>query len=472
MTYIWPVKDRVTQEFAANPDPSYQPDGHTGMDFACPEGTPIYAEADGMIVISDWADTLGWPNVYYIATSAITPGGAGIVVGLDTGPYLFIHGHLSRTDLNNGQRVKQGDIIGYTGNTGRSTGAHLHLEILPDGWNVHGRFYGRINPRDVIDGQAAVVPQGAPTPALKPNERMTGGSPVNLRAQPNTAASIVDIIPAGRKEVWEGFVRGERVTGAGGHTSDLWYKDAKGYANFIFFDPFTTDGLPDLTPKPPAPAPVPPPTKPAPVEVPKYDFVQDFTSINGINVEKIPAHWDNYGTDFPTAPAKAVIHWWNAPSARPSLDSVIGEFCHRSTSKSPHFIIGVTRIIQTVSLSDRAFHAGPGGNDFIGIEVDPYVLEKDVAGFYTPRALAVQANVRGLLQALKSKYGYQFPLLRHKDVPGAATACSEIVLAEVDLKPEAVVPPSPNPPTAPPTGTEAELRRFTEWLISQYLKSK
>lgn len=461
MTYIWPVKDRVTQEFGANPDPSYQPDGHTGMDFGCPVGTPVYAEADGTIVISDWADTLGWPNAYYIATSAITPGGAGIVVGLDTGPYVFIHAHMSQTDRNNGEKVRQGDLLGYTGNTGRSTGPHLHLEILPDGWNVLGKYYGRINPRTVIDGVALqLASTGSP---LAGNERRAGTAAVNQRAQPNTSSTIVRTIPAGSLEAWKGWVKGELVAG-----TDVWYKDDLGYASAAFFDPLSTAGLPDLTPVAPAPPPAP---KPAPAPVtPKYDFVKDLATVNGITVEKLPAHWDNYGETFPEKPGKAVLHWWNAPASRPSIESVIGEFCERSTSKSPHFIVGETRVIQCVSLNDRAFHAGAGGNDWVGIEIDPYATEK-VGGVYTARALKIHANVRGLLLALKSRYGYQLPLTLHKDVPGAATACSELVLADYDITPSIPVPPVV--PTPVPAGGEGDvLRRFFEWLINLYMNRK
>lgn len=269
MTYIWPLADalaHVTQEYGGNRN-AQQPGGHTGMDFGFATGTPIYAEADGVIVFADWADKLGWPNVYYIATSAIRPGGAGICVGLDVGPFQFWHAHCVRTDRNNGDHVKQGDIIGYVGDTGYAFGAHLHLDVLPDGWNVNsadGR-YGRVNPRNVIDGIAAVKPQGS---VLKSNQRRVGASPVNQRKSPNVGAEIVRVIPPGTVEVWDGFVRGETVNW-NGEKNDLWYKDGAGYASVLFFDPLTTAGLLDLTPAPPPPLPEPTPAPtPAPVPVP------------------------------------------------------------------------------------------------------------------------------------------------------------------------------------------------------------
>jgi GH25 family lysozyme M1 (1,4-beta-N-acetylmuramidase)/murein DD-endopeptidase MepM/ murein hydrolase activator NlpD len=273
MTYIWCVKDALLhagQEYGSNPN-KIQPGGHTGLDIKVPVGTPIYAEADGVIVFACWADDLGWPNAYYVATSAVLPnprggrGGAGIVVGLDVGPFLFIKAHLLRSDMNAGDRVKQGQLIGYSGDTGYTFGAHIHLDVLPDRWNVKspdGR-YGRVNPRSVIDG-IAVAPAGSVT--LKPNERMVGGSPVNQRSEPRVGDNIIRVIPPKTKEVFTGWVHGEEVNW-NGQRNDIWLKDDKGYASVLFFDPTTTAGLPDLTPAPPPPPPVQPepPVQPPPV---------------------------------------------------------------------------------------------------------------------------------------------------------------------------------------------------------------
>jgi hypothetical protein len=278
-----------------------------------------------------------------------------------------------------------------------------------------------------------------------------------------------------------GYVKGEDPYGKG---DNAWYKTKSGY--YVWANS-AGDNIAGLTylgevkkpaaPAPkPAPAPVPKPVPaPAPAPItPKYDFTLDFIKINGITVEKIPAHWDNYGTDFPAKPAKAVCHWWNSLANRPSIESVIDEFCNRSTSKSPHFMVAETRIIQIVSLSDRAFHAGPGGNDWVGIEIDPYVTEKGSDGKPTARALRIQANVRGLLEALKGKFGYQLSLTLHKDVPGAATACSDINLADFDITPKPV--PTPDPvtpaPVTPSPDEEAVLRKFSDWLINLFKNRK
>lgn len=152
---IWPVDVRtVTQEFAAYPNPDYQPDGHTGMDFGVNTGTPVRAAGAGTVLWADWAQGLGWPNPYYIAIDFDGPWNgdqsAGIVVVIDHGHCATLYAHLDQTGLNPGDKVAEGEVIGQTGNTGRSSGPHLHFEVLPDGWDVNARWYGRRDPRDYI----------------------------------------------------------------------------------------------------------------------------------------------------------------------------------------------------------------------------------------------------------------------------------------------------------------------------------
>jgi murein DD-endopeptidase MepM/ murein hydrolase activator NlpD len=93
---------------------------HTGVDWAAPMGTPIYAAGNGVI------EKMGWE------------GGYGKYVRLrHTNGYQTAYGHMSAfaRNLEEGKRVRQGQVIGYVGSTGLSTGAHLHYEIL-----VNGRF--------------------------------------------------------------------------------------------------------------------------------------------------------------------------------------------------------------------------------------------------------------------------------------------------------------------------------------------
>ncbi len=91
---------------------------HTGVDFATPKGTPIYAAGDGTV------ERAGWFGGY----------GKYIRIRHNT-EYSTAYGHLNgfAKGISAGKRVKQGQVIGYVGSTGRSTGPHLHYEILRNG---------------------------------------------------------------------------------------------------------------------------------------------------------------------------------------------------------------------------------------------------------------------------------------------------------------------------------------------------
>lgn len=93
---------------------------HKGIDLAAPTGTPIYASADGVVTRADWFSSYG------------------LFISLDHGASLETrYGHLSRLNVAEGQEVKKGDLIGYVGSTGRSTGPHLHYEVRIAGMAVN-----------------------------------------------------------------------------------------------------------------------------------------------------------------------------------------------------------------------------------------------------------------------------------------------------------------------------------------------
>lgn len=95
---------------------------HAGVDLAAPAGSPVVATAEGRV------STAGWT------------GGFGLLVAVEHGRGRQTrYAHLSRLNVTAGQRVRHGDVIGYVGSTGRSTGPHLHYET-----RVNGRA---INPR-------------------------------------------------------------------------------------------------------------------------------------------------------------------------------------------------------------------------------------------------------------------------------------------------------------------------------------
>ena len=87
---------------------------HTGMDFACPPGNPIYATGDGTVI-----------------TVKQDRGGYGKHVEVDHGfGYVTRYAHMSRMDVEVGQKVRRGDCLGLSGRNGRITGPHLHYEVI------------------------------------------------------------------------------------------------------------------------------------------------------------------------------------------------------------------------------------------------------------------------------------------------------------------------------------------------------
>lgn len=93
---------------------------HKGIDLPAATGTPIYASANGVVAKAEWF------------------GGYGLCVELEHGAALETrYGHMSRIAVAEGQRVRKGDVIGYVGSTGRSTGPHLHYEVRVAGEAVN-----------------------------------------------------------------------------------------------------------------------------------------------------------------------------------------------------------------------------------------------------------------------------------------------------------------------------------------------
>ncbi|MCB2088328.1 MAG: M23 family metallopeptidase [Sphingomonadaceae bacterium] len=93
---------------------------HKGVDLAAPTGTPVYATADGVISKAEWFSSYG------------------LYISIEHGAKLQTrYAHMSKLAVASGERVKKGDIIGYVGSTGRSTGPHLHYEVRVAGTAVN-----------------------------------------------------------------------------------------------------------------------------------------------------------------------------------------------------------------------------------------------------------------------------------------------------------------------------------------------
>jgi murein DD-endopeptidase MepM/ murein hydrolase activator NlpD len=119
---IQPISNfKFTSAFGVRSDPFRGSAAmHAGVDLSAPYGTPIYATADGVVDRAQWT------------------GGYGNMVEIDHGKGIATrYGHMSRIAAHAGEHVKRGELIGYVGSTGRSTGNHLHYEVRIDGHAVN-----------------------------------------------------------------------------------------------------------------------------------------------------------------------------------------------------------------------------------------------------------------------------------------------------------------------------------------------
>jgi murein DD-endopeptidase MepM/ murein hydrolase activator NlpD len=124
---------RIASGFGYRIDPIYKTrKAHLGLDFASPSGTPIYATADGIIKFAGFS-----ANGY----------GNHVIINHGFG-YETLYGHMVRVSAAQGQQVKRGQVIGYVGSTGKSTGPHLHYEVHKSGVQVDpiNFFYNDLTP--------------------------------------------------------------------------------------------------------------------------------------------------------------------------------------------------------------------------------------------------------------------------------------------------------------------------------------
>jgi len=127
--FMWPTSGVVTQEYGCTGFYLEPPRGscahfHSGIDIANGSGTPVRAAGAGVVAFAGW-----------------TYGGSRAILIGHSGNFASFYGHLSRSVVRSGQRVSRGQIIGYMGNTGNSTGPHLHFEIQRGTTPVNPRSY-------------------------------------------------------------------------------------------------------------------------------------------------------------------------------------------------------------------------------------------------------------------------------------------------------------------------------------------
>ncbi len=117
---LWPTRGFLTSRFGAGRGNRL----HDGIDIAGRPGTPIVAPGDGMVTFTGYK------------------GGYGNTLKLDHGyGIMTLHGHCSKIFVQEGDRVKRGEVIAAVGNTGYSTGPHLHYEVHIDGAPVNPMRY-------------------------------------------------------------------------------------------------------------------------------------------------------------------------------------------------------------------------------------------------------------------------------------------------------------------------------------------
>ena len=135
--FICPLKSytRISSEYGWRKNPVTGVNKlHAGTDFAAPAGTPIYAAASGYVQVAGWSSG-GYGNYVIIYHGKMSDGNA----------YSTLYGHMRSVATSAGKYVKQGELIGYVGSTGNSTGNHLHLEVWRGGSKANA-----VNPRSYI----------------------------------------------------------------------------------------------------------------------------------------------------------------------------------------------------------------------------------------------------------------------------------------------------------------------------------
>lgn len=118
--------NRIASGYGQRIDPVYgTPKMHKGLDFTAQQGTPIYATGDGIVSVAGYSES-----------------GYGNHVEINHGyGYETLYGHMVRIKVRRGQRVKRGEVIGWVGSTGKSTGPHCHYEVMVNGNNVDPVYF-------------------------------------------------------------------------------------------------------------------------------------------------------------------------------------------------------------------------------------------------------------------------------------------------------------------------------------------
>ncbi len=168
----WPVRGAVNSEFGKRASPwTKEPEFHAGMDIAAHRGTPVKAPAAGVVQHAG-------PSGEY---------GLTVIIDHDNG-VRTLYGHLSKVLVQRGQRVDRSGAVGLSGNTGRSSGPHVHYEVYVKGQAVNPRAY-------LWDDGSGAVTAVSPPPAKNVIAR-TKPAP-----EPRVPATISSALSVPREEI-------------------------------------------------------------------------------------------------------------------------------------------------------------------------------------------------------------------------------------------------------------------------------
>jgi CHAP domain-containing protein/N-acetylmuramoyl-L-alanine amidase-like protein len=379
---------------------------------------------------------------------AVEIGGSGRFTGLYASDIIGQTGSRYRRINNSASFVPQlGDIMVWNRNVG---GGYGHVAIctgegdtnyfvsLDQNWATPKAVYVRHSYDHVIGVLRPIESEAAESaPVKKPtrdDEGIVQGQGLKARRQPNLNASHPWYFDDQESITLLARLKGQGVDGTWGKT-DWWYLVRVPGINE---DLFVSDGF-VLTTKNPANVPDYKTAPPPPPEPKKYSFTKELDCVT----EVIPAGIGNfeYG-GFPERPTSAVIHDFGEAD-RDTLNSVINTFKGTGgRGVSAPFAVSGKRIIQFVSLKDRAYHAGAKGNDYIGIETDPKQDADTIE------------STKTLLRELRTKFGYTLKLIEHNQI--MATKCGDDVdLAKYDI--------SEAPPFKPNPGQGNDIRVNIIW---------
>lgn len=192
----WPVQGTVTQGFGENVaryQSKFNIPGHNGIDVYVVTGTPIKAAAEGFVEKVSY-DSGGYGNYVKIQhTDAM-------------GIYWTLYAHMSSTAVVVGTQVYQGDILGYSGSTGFSTGPHLHFELLAPWLATYG-WNNRVDPMPYLESQFTQELTQPRIGTFHPNYGeaiVTASAGLNLRLEPTTSSKTIGMASYGDKFEWDG----------------------------------------------------------------------------------------------------------------------------------------------------------------------------------------------------------------------------------------------------------------------------